>query len=159
MSKKSDSHAESPGVKIPPPLIVLISILAGIALNPLWRDYGPAAPYLQMLGFFMLGVAATLATYSMLSFRHHQTNILPHKPDQNLMVSGPFLYSRNPIYLAMIICQISISFIINMPMVFVTGIATYGALRYYVIAKEERYLEHTFGDPYREFKNRVRRWF
>ena len=82
----------------------------------------------------------------------------PYAPTGRTVTSGPYAYSRNPVYLSFNPVHVGIAFVVNTvwPIVLLpVGIAL---LHYGVIAREESYLERVLGEEYREYKARVRRW-
>ena len=74
------------------------------------------------------------------------------------MTDGPFRYSRNPGYLAMIVLCAGISVVADNVWVIASLVAAIAFLHRHVILAEERRLEALFGEEYREYKRRVRRW-
>ncbi|MCZ6661345.1 MAG: isoprenylcysteine carboxylmethyltransferase family protein, partial [Actinobacteria bacterium] len=82
----------------------------------------------------------------------------PHEPTTAIVATGPYAVSRNPMYVFATVVYVGIAFVVNAfwPIVFLPfGIAL---LYYGVIAREESYMERVFGDEYRQYKARVRRW-
>ena len=82
----------------------------------------------------------------------------PYEPTTAIVATGPYAVSRNPMYFFATVAYLGIAFIVNTvwPIVFLPfGIAL---LYYGVIAREESYMEKVFGDEYRQYKARVRRW-
>src|SRR5207248_528165 len=141
------------GVIAPPPVIFLIAFLLGVMCrNFLPRIGSPVAgSVLAVIGVAIGGWA----------FRHMlraRTNIDPYKPATALVTTGPYRFTRNPIYVAMTLLYIAaaISFRI-IPALIVLPVAIL-LLQFGVIHREERYLETKFGDRYREYRSRVRRW-
>jgi protein-S-isoprenylcysteine O-methyltransferase Ste14 len=95
---------------------------------------------------------------AVLAFRRAGTHPQPWRPATALVVTGPYRFSRNPMYVGATLFYIGISFWVNslwplllLPVVLV--IMSRG-----VIAREEAYLERLFGDEYRSYRSRVRRW-
>ena len=82
----------------------------------------------------------------------------PYKPTTAIVATGPYALSRNPIYVSFNLVHVGIAFVVNTvwPIVFLPVVI---ALLYYgVIARKESYLERVFGDWYRQYKAKVRRW-
>lgn len=161
MSKAETSESKGANVRFPPPLIYLISLLAGAAANrfvirlPFPLDSGPL---LTAVGVLVLasGVAALV-----MSFRHFQrTNQdpKPWKPTPEIIDTGIYAYSRNPMYVGMALMLAGFGFLFaNLWML---GLVPVALVLNYVIAvrPEEAYLEELFGEPYVDYKRRVRRW-
>ena len=81
-----------------------------------------------------------------------------HKPTTAIVRSGPYQWSRNPIYLAFSILQLGIACWLNNLWVLVTLGAAWGLMTWVVIPREEHYLERKFGADYLQYKAKVRRW-
>ena len=106
---------------------------------------------LGLAGFVLMGWAA-------LTFRRHRTTIMPHKGADALVTDGPFRRYRNPIYVAdvlLILGAAELSKSIWMVMLVPVFVA---AVTWLAILPEERHLEARFGDAYRAYKTRTRRW-
>src|SRR6266853_614255 len=118
-----------------------------IALPPLiFRRFSLAAG-----GFVMIGMATR-------RFVAAGTNIPPYLPTTALVVDGIYGRTRNPLYLGTTLVYLGLSvaagslwaIVLVVPLVWVMNVG--------VVAREERYLERKFGDAYRAYKARVRRW-
>ncbi len=150
---------ETPGVRIPPPLIVLVILLAGLGLDYVFKTgFSDEAWWLQIVGIVLVVLGLALNLWSAVMYRKARTNILPNAADSNLIEIGPFAWSRNPIYLGMLIVFVGISLILNAPLALLFAPLAWFALRFYVIAREEAYLVRRFGDEYTSYQARVRRW-
>ena len=82
----------------------------------------------------------------------------PHNPTTALVTSGPFRYSRNPIYISKALLYVGISMVANAvwPLLLLPSVLF--ALTRGMIEREEGYLEHRFGDQYRQYRESVSRW-
>ncbi len=152
------NSSDNSGVRVPPPLYYLITLLVGIALRrflpfPLFGTHEAtiAAWVLVAAGFLF----AVWGASTMLRAR---TAINPTKPTTAIARSGPFRFSRNPLYLALAIVYSGLSiYFRSLPALLLLPVAM--TLMYYtVIRYEERYLEGKFGDEYRNYRKSVRRW-
>ena len=76
-----------------------------------------------------------------------------------LVTSGPFRFTRNPIYLAMGVGMAGVALAVNSLALLVIIAPWAVVMRYGVIAREERYLGGKFGEDYRGYCRRVRRWW
>ena len=149
----------TPGVRLPPPLIVLVILLAGLGADSIFKTgFGDQAWWLQFLGIALVVLGLGLNLWCAGLYRKAKTNILPNTADSNLIETGPFLWSRNPIYLGMLLVFAGVCFTLNAPVALLFLPLAWLALRFYVIAREEAYLERRFGDAYVSYQSRVRRW-
>ena len=92
------------------------------------------------------------------ALRRAGTSQNPRRPTTALVVSGPFRISRNPLYLSLLCLYVGIALFVNGLWLFLLAIPLVAVLRLGIIAPEERYLERKFGDEYRRYRSRVRRW-
>lgn len=144
-----------PGVRLPPPIVPILLVLSSWGLNallPLSFDLP------EPLGWLLLGLGIALSGAAFVQFILFKTSIIPHRPDQHLMTGGIFKLSRNPIYLAFLLFQASAGVFLASLWPLILLPLCYAFLRFYVIAKEERYLANTFGEEYQQLLRKTRRW-
>jgi len=147
-------------LKIPPPLLLLLfgSVMWGISkagvLAPIESDL--AAPL--SLAMLVLGLAINI--FSAVSFRRASTTINPLKPETatRLVDSGIYKFSRNPMYLGVLLVLSSLAIWLGC----VLNIAILFLFVWYItmfqIIPEERALEKVFPETFNLYKSRVRRW-
>jgi protein-S-isoprenylcysteine O-methyltransferase Ste14 len=155
MSDKTDA----PDVIIHPPIALAIALVLAFALNwvmPL-PFVPPAVPRIQ-LGVLLAIGALLIIRWAAVTFRKARTNILTSQAATTVVATGPFAYSRNPIYVAALIGMVGAAIAFNSLWFLGALVGIYAVLRYGVIAREEIYLERKFGAPYRDYKSKVRRW-
>jgi protein-S-isoprenylcysteine O-methyltransferase Ste14 len=148
------------GVLAPPPVFpVLVVVIAEIAraVRPIrapWDAY--AWSWLIALG--LLGAAIALLVGSFVVFRRARTPVEPWKQTRAIVAAGPYAFSRNPIYLAFLLIQLA--YAVARPNVWGVLLLplSVAALHWAVIVREERYLDRLFGEEYRAYRARVRRW-
>ena len=106
-----------------------------------------------------LGLAAVLfALWGRRTMKAAGTNVRPSMPALAIVADGPFAFTRNPLYLALIGLFAGIGLALRSP-AFLAILAPLGlVLHFGVVLREERYLEAKFGDLYRGYRARVRRW-
>jgi protein-S-isoprenylcysteine O-methyltransferase Ste14 len=153
----------NPGVRFPPPLLFAIAFGAAVALDwlvraaPIVRD-PPWSPVRVGAGATLVAGGISLVLWAMRTFRAASTSILPHKPASQVVQSGPFAYTRNPMYVALTTVYVGCALLVNslwpllmLPLVLI-------ALYRLVIRREERYLASAFGATYTAYCQRTRRW-
>jgi protein-S-isoprenylcysteine O-methyltransferase Ste14 len=141
-----------------PPLVYLVSIVTGVLIQraaPLAFVPGTLA---VPLGASLVVVAIALFTYSVAKFRAAGTPVPARKPTTMIVRTGPYRFSRNPIYLAFSLFQFGIAIWVNSLWLLVTLVGAVGIMHYVVIPREEQYLERRFGAQYADYKLSVRRW-
>jgi len=157
MGTKNPAHR--PRTLILPPAPYAAAMLAGWWLDrrflPLGWDDGAAS---RPLGWVWLVAGLAMMAWTFWTFRRHRTTVNPYRAASTLCTSGPFRFSRNPIYLGDWFILIGIALLLNSmwPLAFAPLI--WAMLRFGVIQHEEVHLEAKFGDAYREYKTQVRRW-
>ena len=145
-------------VKIPPPLIVTIVIASGYGLDYVMPLPVSQATELNLAGYAIIGIALSVILAAAWSFFQFKTHIEPWKPTSAIIKIGLFGYSRNPIYLGFCIATIGIGLVLNSWWIIVSVAPLIYLLYFLVIRLEEAYLLRKFGDDYREYQRRVRRW-
>jgi len=152
-------HALRPRTLILPPAPYAAALLGGWWLDrnvhALPWDWGAVT---RPLGWLLVGIGLTLFVWTLATFWHHRTTVNPYKAACTLCTNGPFRFSRNPIYVGdwFILAGVSLLLGTVWPLLFAPLI--WAMLRYGVIRHEEAHLQARFGDPYRDYQTRVRRW-
>ena len=144
--------------KIPPPIVTFI---CGITI------YYSKSFFNQFLNFSNNGISLFLLILGLIifisavrSFRKQKTTVNPLKPKQasSLVTSGIFRFSRNPMYLGMLIILLSISFKFNLLGGIIISLFIF--YFYYKISNfpEEEAMNELFGDKFTQYSNTTRRW-
>jgi protein-S-isoprenylcysteine O-methyltransferase Ste14 len=145
-----------PGVRVPPPLMVAVVMGAAWVLDRVWTlQIGP--PLIGM-GGAVIFLAIALIGWALLVMVKAGNDPRPDKPDAALVESGPFRWSRNPIYLGFLLAAAGLALIWGTLWGWVGVAVLHGLLDRLVIAKEEAYLTARFGAAYAAYQSRVRRW-
>ena len=149
-------------VRIFPPLAPLGAIGLGVALNlafPLDPGFALSAPARYLLGGLVaVGALLGLGAYSVLLFRRGGQSENPWTPTHHIVERGPFRFTRNPMYLQMMLICLGVAIALwNLWIVLLVPVAAW-VLQRWAIAPEEAYLERKFGAAYLDYKRRVRRW-
>jgi protein-S-isoprenylcysteine O-methyltransferase Ste14 len=141
-----------------PPLVYLASIVLGLVLEFAWRL--PFLPHVLAVPLGVLFVAGAVALFcgSVGKFRAAGTPVPGNKPTTVIVRTGPYRFSRNPIYLAFSLLQLGIAIWVNGLWLVATLVAALAVMAFVVIPREEQYLEGRFGAEYLDYKNFVRRW-
>jgi protein-S-isoprenylcysteine O-methyltransferase Ste14 len=86
------------------------------------------------------------------------TNVPTNRPTTAIVDGGPYGFTRNPIYMGMFGGLIGLAIAFDTLWLLAMLVPFALAIRYGVVAREEAYLERRFGDAYRSYRRRVRRW-
>jgi len=112
----------------------------------------------NLVGLAPIAAGGVLAVVADAQFKRHRTTVKPFERSSALVTSGVFRYSRNPMYLGMLVTMVGVGIGLGtlMPLVVVPLLAV--VLRNRFILAEEAMLEDAFGDDFRQYKTRTRRW-
>jgi protein-S-isoprenylcysteine O-methyltransferase Ste14 len=109
-------------------------------------------------GGAVFSVALTLAAWAIATLTQAGSNVPTGTPTTTIVDAGPYRFTRNPIYLGMIVGLIGLAMAFDSLWPLVALVPFAPVIRYGVVAREEAYLERKFGDVYRRYRSRVRRW-
>jgi protein-S-isoprenylcysteine O-methyltransferase Ste14 len=143
-----------------PPVLYLTCLLLGFLLDrllplPLVLAEIPVIGWAVGGGLILIGVAILAA--GIRSFSRAATPVPSNQPVRALVTTGIHGWSRNPMYVGMLLVYAGIGISARSPWVLM-ALPLVFILRYRVVAREETYLERRFGDAYRDYRARVRRW-
>lgn len=151
----STDHAH---VVAPPPLLYLGGLVAAAVLHWYW----PLAPLPAVLAAWLAAPVAlaglALNLWGAYAMRRARTAINPYQSTSRIVDSGPFGFSRNPLYIGMDLLFVGIILWLNSAWGVPVFILLLLVMHYGVILREERYLEGQFGEAYRRYRARVRRY-
>jgi protein-S-isoprenylcysteine O-methyltransferase Ste14 len=146
-------------VRLPPPVWAFIyAVLAGAA--------SAAWPWRRLLDFRVLPLGAVLlagglalSLWAALLFRAEGTEINPTSPsNKKLVIRGPFRWTRNPMYLAIVIFTLGLAFAIGALPMFAVPLLVYATANFVHIPFEEAKMRRQFGAAFDDYAARVRRW-
>ncbi len=150
---------DAAAVRLPPPLVALCVLGFGFALHWIWPLRLPLPTGLRLsLGALLLLAAVRLVVGAMGLFKRSGQNPEPWKTTPSIITTGVYARTRNPMYLAMGISQASMGLLADAPAVLVLVPLTWRIIFATAIVHEEAYLERKFGQAYRDYTRRVRRW-
>jgi len=152
------TELDRPGVLILPPLLVAIGLALMFALQWLWPLPIGDSAIVFWIGIALLILGVGLALWGRNAMREAGTNINPMKPSTAVVISGPFRFTRNPLYIALILLFLGIALVVGTWWGLLVLVPLTLILHYGVIVREECYLEQKFGGPYLEYKAKVRRY-
>jgi protein-S-isoprenylcysteine O-methyltransferase Ste14 len=152
------------GVIARPPLLFLAALLLGFVSAHLLPLPFPV-PRIGLVHWISAIIAGSLILIGIAvfaagirNFSSAATPVQGTKPTRALVTTGIHGWSRNPIYLGMFLVYGGIGIAVRSPWILILALPIAITIRYGVVAREEAYLERRFGDAYRDYKARVRRW-
>jgi len=141
-----------------PPFVYLGALLIGIGLGLFrparWLPHALGA----WVGIPIMIAALALFLSSIRRFKAAGTPVPGNRPATAIVKSGPYRFSRNPIYLAFSLLVLGVACALNSLWLLGTLAAAVSVMSFVVIPREERYLEQRFGAEYLNYKAKVRRW-
>jgi len=141
-----------------PPFVYLGSIALGLVLHLLWPVRLVPASVSTPLGAMVTLLAVVLFVSAVRTFRAAGTPNPGNRPTTTIVRTGPYRFSRNPIYLAFSLLQLGLSLWVNSLALLITLIPAVVLMSFVVIPREEHYLEARFPSEYLPYKASVRRW-
>jgi protein-S-isoprenylcysteine O-methyltransferase Ste14 len=156
---EGDETAAGAQVRIPPPLVFVAGIAVALVLGWLW----PRAPWLSgvprwLAGLLSLSGGVALIVTAFARFRQTGQDPKPWHPSPVLLTDGPYQITRNPMYLGLCMIMVGLGFLVGNAWFTLAAFASGLAVTKLAVEPEEAYLEQRFGDDYRTYKRRVRRW-
>ena len=151
--------ADTAQVVVRPPIAWALAVLVGFALDWLMPlPFMPPAVSAGWLGGALFAIALALFAWAIATVTRAGSHVPTNMPTTTIVDSGPYGFTRNPIYLAMFLGLVG--FAVGFDSIWLLAVLVPFALviRYGVITREEAYLERKFGDVYRHYRARVRRW-
>jgi protein-S-isoprenylcysteine O-methyltransferase Ste14 len=146
-------------------ILPIVQVVIAAVMMYLLKRLLPELHYIffnkELLASITLVVSAFIAVLSVYCFRKHGTTVNPKRPEETNEVinSGIYAYSRNPMYVAFVLILVSLA-------IYLSSFASYVMLPFFVIyitrfqiIPEERMLTKRFGLAYTSYTNKVRRWF
>jgi protein-S-isoprenylcysteine O-methyltransferase Ste14 len=154
----ADQDSDHPNVIALPPLIYLGALGLGLIGGYLWPATMAWGTARLAAGVILVAAGVAFGGAAVRRFVRAGTNLEVYKPATALVTDGPYQISRNPMYLTLSLVVAGIGLLANNAWILVVLIPTLAVMHVGVIVREERYLEAKFGDEYRRYKSRVRRW-
>jgi protein-S-isoprenylcysteine O-methyltransferase Ste14 len=146
-------------VKLPPPvwMVLYVVIAAGASYLAGW----PLIPGLPVvpLGVLLIIAGVALAVAATRLFRREGTEINPTSlTNRKLVTSGPFNFTRNPMYLSLVTIALGIAFAVGAWPMFLVPIALFATVNWVHVPFEEAKMRRQFSEAYDDYARRVRRW-
>ncbi|MBL4837079.1 MAG: isoprenylcysteine carboxylmethyltransferase family protein [Kordiimonadaceae bacterium] len=145
--------------KIILPPILLVFCIAGIYLTghmegaTFWHSGN-----WNYLGYGVLLLGLLLPVWGARVFKQHETNILPYKDPDSIVTDGPFKFTRNPMYLGMLLVTVAANILVATPSGLLFSALYFAVANWWYIPYEEGRMQEIFGDTFEDYKGSVRRW-
>ena len=146
-------------LKVPPPIGALVYVLIGLAIS--WSVGWPKllGPKFAPLGIALVAVAWIPPVWAIVLFRREGTEVNPtSSTNRKLLTDGPYRFTRNPMYLGLVIVTLGIAVWVGAWPMFIAPIAVFATVNWVHIPFEEDKMRRQFGATYDDYVSRVRRW-
>lgn len=157
----TQSDTENTGVIMPPPIIYLLALVLALILEWMWPWSLPWAggdPVRFWLGGILLLAGLLINGWGVYTLSRSETAIHPNRPASRIVTSGPFRLSRNPLYMGLNVFFLGLIVLIDSLWGLLLWIPVLVIMHYGVIRREEQHLQARFGEAFREYRERVRRY-
>jgi len=144
-------------VRIPTPVwliaLVIVALVVDLAIK------APALLQHRPTGIALLVLGIALAGWGRLTFSRNGAEIFPWSETHSTLVArGPFAYTRNPMYLGLVVTAAGAALTAGTWLMWLVPIIVFALDQFVIIPFEERSMERAYGTAYNDYKARVRRW-
>lgn len=143
---------------LPAPLVYVAFFLLAWVLSSIWPWPLPENPWTLFFGWVAIDASVLLMLWTAWLMLWRKTTLNPYGKPQQLLTEGPFRVTRNPIYVADTLFYMGAALLFADVWVWLFLPVVLVAVSFGVIRHEERLLMQHFGDDYRNYMNKVRRW-
>jgi protein-S-isoprenylcysteine O-methyltransferase Ste14 len=147
-------------LRIPVPWIFILTYILGAVLEyalPLRSRNGTSLGFV-VAGGLVFGIGAIVAGWGLVTFRIARTTTVPGQASSRLVTWGPYRYSRNPMYVGLILAYLGEAGILRQVWPVILLPLTMAYVNWIVIPVEESKLREVFSEEYDRYRKRVRRW-
>ncbi len=158
MTTKSEDR---PKILMAPPVAALTGLIVCVILHLIWKPWwlpGFPNPWTIILGGLMVAGGFALAIWAANLFHGADTNIDPRKPAEKIVTSGPYRFTRNPMYVGLLSVHFGVGLALSLDWTLVVTVVLWAFLHWGVVLREESYLTDKFGADYEELLSQTRRW-
>ncbi len=151
-------HAMPSTPRVLPPRALLLSILAQLPLAVWMWPLHPSVVQVALGSVLLIaGIALNLRAERL--FRRGDVGVRPFTPASQLIQSGPYRFTRNPMYLGIVLICASVALLSGIILNISTALALAVWLEFRFIRREEKFLDNLFGAPFQQYMRRTPRWF
>ena len=149
-----------PKVKIKPPVIFFSSAIIGVIIHLFWK-FGFSIPshFRILLGLIIISLSGIIQLNSLKIFKLNGRKPTPKFESNNLFITGPYRFTRNPMYVSLVLLQFGLGIILNKLWISTFSFIALTFVHFFAVLQEESYLENKFGESYINYKKTVRRYF
>lgn len=147
--------------KITPSLLFLITFITGLFLS--WIKPWNFTPYIESDIIQLIGIVILLSSFliNIFAYREFKKSLTPHAPfvkPKVLIQKGIFALSRNPVYLALVLAESGLAFILDTPWLLFSTVILFIMLDIFIVRDEEKVLHSLFKEDYEYYQTKTRKW-
>jgi protein-S-isoprenylcysteine O-methyltransferase Ste14 len=156
--KLKTESPDKPGVIVFPPLLYSGTLVIALLLHWIRPWYLPHSWPIRIVGLVLVFASGALGKWGETTLKRAGTNVNPNQPSLAIVSDGPYRYTRNPLYLALVGLYLGVTIAVGTawPLAFLVPVLL--VTHFGIVRREERYLAAKFGEPYTQYLSRVRRW-
>jgi protein-S-isoprenylcysteine O-methyltransferase Ste14 len=144
-------------VPLPPPILMLVLLVGAGILQVIFPGLQPV-PFHSVLAWIFLVAGCLVSLSGFITFKQNRTPVKPGAKPTQLVIGGPYRFTRNPMYLGMLLFSIGVLFALRSPWFLIPPIAYFLMINFWQIPFEETLLRERFGRTYDDYCQNVRRW-
>lgn len=157
-SSPSQSERSKVGMLVPPPVLLLGLAVVGVVAHLAWFGHFVSSVFGAVAGAVVIVGSLALLRWSALTFKRSGTPVRPTSPAVAVVRHGPYRFSRNPMYVAMVGLLSGFGLVSGSWFFAAAALVFAVVVHFGVVLPEERYMESLHGEAFLEFKSQVRRW-
>lgn len=141
-----------------PPLLLVLCLISMIVVSRYGLSTIWIAPPLDSVGWAIIAFGILVPVWAARIFKRRETNILPYRDPEKIVTEGPFKFSRNPMYLGMLLVLIGSAIKLGSMESFGFVLVFFSVANWWYIPFEEARMHAVFGEQFDTYKSKVRRW-
>lgn len=147
-------------LKIPPVAVFIVVVLLMHLAHTVATVAHIGVPFSSVILFVSIAISGVVGISGIVAFRQAKTTVNPVKPEEasSVVDSGIYRYTRNPMYLGLLVLLIGLSIYYQNLLSVALNIVFVMYMNRFQIEPEEAVLEKKFGEEYLDYKQSVRRW-
>jgi len=159
MTTHHQGHSDGgPAFRLWPPVSVGAPLFLGLVVSAWVGDPLATSPLKTWSGWMLIAIFAVWNGWALATIARHRTALLPGGETTVIIDHGPFAWSRNPLYVGLLVGSAGLALVAGSLWALVVLPVEWALLRWGAVLPEERYLAAKFGSAYVDYVDRVRRW-
>lgn len=144
-------------IAVQPPVVTLLVVLSAWCIHSLLGPW-QSIIHVPMLGGVLVVLGFSVMMWARILFTARNTTLFVGRPSSQLVCDGPFRFSRNPMYVGVVVFLVGLALWVGSWPFYLTAPVTFLFLNFFHIPREERLLRESFGERYLHYSKEVRRW-